>query len=63
MSSREVVRGMKLGYEAAGRALRDFIDRVAERGGEAVTEKEDLVVLRMLWILVDAALRAAERRR
>jgi hypothetical protein len=40
--------------EARGRAIRAFVDRVAERGGVAVSEIEDLVVLRARWLIEKA---------
>lgn len=41
-----------------GRGLRLFIDRVAERGGIAETEIEDLALVRALYVAERAALQA-----
>jgi len=45
--------------ERRGRALREFCDRVRERGGVAVVEEfEDLPALRILYLIERAAVRA-----
>jgi hypothetical protein len=46
-----------------GLAMRAFVERVAERGDVAVTELEDLVVLRALAVVARAAERTARGER
>jgi hypothetical protein len=49
--------------EARGRAMREFADRVRERGGRAeVEEDEDLPLLRLWWRLARAEERASAKR-
>jgi hypothetical protein len=45
--------------ERRGRALRDFCRRVRERGDVAVTEEDDLVRLRLAWIVLHELTRGA----